>query len=202
MKPGLSLLIGMFFPDVHGDSCRGHTQHIRIDAEPPQIPEHQQVYDVLTQRQWLEMIQEIYDVFKLPTDITIRTRSCDGVSNAWYIQGTVTICYEYLEGIRKDMPQVTTLKGLTPTDAVVGQYVYTVSHELGHALFDVLDIPLLGRPEDAADQFAAYMMLQLDKEQAYRLLGGAAYSYKNYIRNQQVAARWNIRKSTLPLVSL
>ena len=68
MKPGLSLPIGMFFPDVHGDSCRGHTQHIRIDAEPPQIPEHQQVYDVLTQRQWLEKIQEIYDVFKLPTD--------------------------------------------------------------------------------------------------------------------------------------
>jgi hypothetical protein len=99
------------------------------------------------------------------------------------------------------MPQVTTLEGLTPTDAVVGQYVYTVSHELGHALFDVLHIPLLGRSEGAADQFAAYMMLQLDKEQAYRLLGGAAYSYKNYIRNQQVAARWNIRKSTLPFKS-
>ena len=53
------------------------------------------------------------------------------------------------------MPQVTTLEGLTPTDAVVGQYVYTVSHELGHALFDVLHIPLLGRSEGAADQFAA-----------------------------------------------
>jgi hypothetical protein len=67
-----------------------------------------------------------------------------GVSNAWYI------CYEYLEDIRKTMPQATTLQGLTPADAVIGQYVYTVSHELGHALFDVLDIPLLGQPEDAA----------------------------------------------------
>ena len=90
------------------------------------------------------------------------------------------------------MPQATTLQGLTPADAVIGQYVYTVSHELGHALFDVLDIPVLGQPEDAADQFAAYMMLQLDKDQSHRLLAGAAYSYKNYIRNQQV---------TVPLIA-
>jgi hypothetical protein len=84
------------------------------------------------------------------------------------------------------------LQGLTPADAVIGQYVYTVSHELGHALFDVLDIPILGQPEDAADQFAAYMMLQLDKDQSHRLLAGAAYSYRNYIRNQQV---------TVPLIA-
>lgn len=90
------------------------------------------------------------------------------------------------------MPQATTLQGLTPADAVIGQYVYTVSHELGHALFDVLDIPILGQPEDAADQFAAYMMLQLDKDQAHRLIAGAAYSYTNYIRNQQV---------TVPLIA-
>jgi Putative metallopeptidase len=29
-------------------------------------------------------------------------------------------------------------------------------------------------------------MLQLDKEQAHRLIAGAAYTYKNYIRNQKV----------------
>jgi hypothetical protein len=90
------------------------------------------------------------------------------------------------------MPPATTLQGLTPSDAVIGQFVYTVSHELGHALFDVLDIPVLGQPEDAADQFAAYIMLQLDRDQAHRLLAGAAYSYKNYIRNQQV---------TVPLIA-
>jgi hypothetical protein len=194
MRPGLRLLIGLFaLTSMHAAVAdEPRTQRIQIEAEPPSNPELQEIYDVLKQRQWLEKMQEIYGVFKLPTDITIRAMSCNGISNAWYTRGVVTICYEYLDDIRKSMPQATTLQGLTPADAVIGQYVYTVSHELGHALFDVLDIPILGQSEDAADQFAAYMMLQLDKDQAHRLLAGAAYSYKNYIRNQQV---------TVPLIA-
>jgi hypothetical protein len=61
MKPGLSLLIGMFALTsmvIAAAADESHTQRIRIDAGPPQNPEHQQVYDVLTQRQWLEKIQE------------------------------------------------------------------------------------------------------------------------------------------------
>jgi hypothetical protein len=194
MKFGLLLLIGLFaltsMEAAAADEPRA--QRIQVEAEPPGNPELQEVYDVLKERQWLEKIQEIYGVFKLPADITIKATSCNGVSNAWYTHGVVTICYEYLDDIRKSMPQATTLQGLTPSDAVIGQFVYTVSHELGHALFDVLDIPLLGQPEDAADRFAAYMMLQLDRDQAHRLLAGAAYSYNNYIRNQQV---------TVPLIA-
>jgi hypothetical protein len=194
MRFGLRLLIGLFalisMQAALADEPRA--QRIQVEAEPPSNSELQAIYDVLKQRQWLEKIQEIFGVFKLPTDITIRATSCNGVSNAWYARGVVTICYEYLDDIRKSMPQATTLQGLTPADAVIGQYVYTVSHELGHALFDVLDIPVLGQPEDAADQFAAYMMLQLDKDQSHRLLAGAAYSYKNYIRSQQV---------TVPLIA-
>ena len=137
---GLSFLICIFALTplvIPAAADEPRTQRIQIEAEPPQNPEHQDVYDVLKQRRWLENTQEVYSVFKLPTDITIRTTSCSGVSNAWYTRGTVTICYEYLEDIRKTMPQATTLQGLTPADAVIGQYVYTVSHELGHALFDV-----------------------------------------------------------------
>lgn len=54
MKPGLSLLIGMFALTsmvIAAAADEPHTQRIRIDAGPPQNPEHQQVYDVLTQRQ-------------------------------------------------------------------------------------------------------------------------------------------------------
>jgi hypothetical protein len=194
MRSGLLLLIGLFALTSLEAAVADepHAQRIQIEAEPPSDPELKEIYDVLKQRQWLEKIQEIYSVFKLPADITIRATSCNGISNAWYTHGVVTICYEYLDDIRKSMPQATTLQGLTPSDAVIGQFVYTVSHELGHALFDVLDIPILGQPEDAADQFAAYMMLQLDRDQAHRLLAGAAYSYNSYIRNQQV---------TVPLIA-
>jgi len=61
-------------------------------------------------------------------------------------------------------------------------------HEMGHAMFDLLDVPVFGRSEDAADQFATYMVLQFGKEQARRLILGTAYSYKNYILNPTVTA--------------
>jgi hypothetical protein len=63
---------------------------------------------------------------------------------------------------------------------------------MGHAIFDVLDIPLLGRAEDAADQFATYLMLHLGKDQARRLISGAAYSYNSYLGGPRV---------TVPLVA-
>jgi hypothetical protein len=72
---------------------------------------------------------------------------------------------------------------VTPTDAVVGQFFYAAAHEMGHAVFDLYDVPMFGRPEDAADQFAAYMMLQFGKDHARTLIGGAAYSYKNFVHD-------------------
>ena len=48
-------------------------------------------------------------------------------------------------------------------------------HETGHAVFNMLQIPVLGREEDAADQFAAYLMLRLGKDEARRMILGSAY---------------------------
>jgi len=50
-------------------------------------------------------------------------------------------------------------------------------HEVGHAVFDYLSVPVLGREEDAADQFAAYVLLQFAESDARRLIYGVAYSY-------------------------
>ena len=52
-------------------------------------------------------------------------------------------------------------------------------HEFAHALFDMLDVPVLGREEDAADQVAAYINLQFGKAEARRLIMGTAYAYWN-----------------------
>lgn len=42
---------------------------------------------------------------------------------------------------------------------VLGNTLFAVYHELGHALIDLLDLPVVGREEDAADGFAAMMMI-------------------------------------------
>jgi hypothetical protein len=59
-------------------------------------------------------------------------------------------------------------------------------HESAHAVFDQLQVPVLGREEDAADLFSAYIVLQLGKEDARRLILGSAYQYKTDVLSPQV----------------
>lgn len=161
---------------------------IRIEYVIPSSSEHQTVYQIIKERHALEKLQEIYGAFRLPIDLGLRTVECDGVSNAWYQRGQVSVCYEYLNEILKMMPQQTTEAGIAPVDAIAGQFFYVLSHEMGHAMFDLLDVPVFGRSEDAADQFATYIMLQFGKDQARRLIMGAAHSYKNYVMKPNVTA--------------
>lgn len=177
-----------------------HAQHgadtarpdrIQIEYIQPKTPAHQQIYETIKERQVLEKLKEIFSPFKLPSTIAMRTMSCDGVSNAWYSrqsgQPTMTICYEYLADILKNVPADGTAK-ISRSDAIIGQLFYVVAHEMGHAAFDLLDIPIFGRTEDAADQFSTYIMLKFAKEESRRLIIGAAYSYKDVVESKGVQA--------------
>lgn len=42
---------------------------------------------------------------------------------------------------------------------VIGNTLFTVYHELGHGLVDMLNLPVIGREEDAVDGFAAVTMI-------------------------------------------
>jgi hypothetical protein len=177
-------LVGLAAPAAADES---RPNRILIEYVPPKNPDHQKLYETLKERQVLEKLQQIFSPFKLPIDVTLKTVGCDGVDNAWYQRPTMTICYEYLDNIAKTAPKETTAAGITPQDAVIGQLFYVVGHEMGHAMFDLLNVPLFGKPEDAADQFAAYLMLKLGKDQARRVIGGAAYTYKDYVEVKKVA---------------
>ena len=164
------------------------SKRIGIEYELPKDPAHQPIYEMLKERRVLEKLQEIFSPFQLPIELTFKTVGCDGVSNAWYSRPTVSICYEYLAEIQRDMPKETTPAGVTPADAVLGQFFYAVAHETGHAMFDLLNVPVFGHQEDAADQFAGYIILQFGKADARRLILGAAHSYSKYVKNPTVTA--------------
>jgi hypothetical protein len=116
----------------------------------------------------------------------MQTRGCDGVSNAWYDGESVTVCYEYLDDLWKNVPEKTTEAGITPIDALIGPFLDVFLHEAGHAMFDLLRVPLFGREEDAADQFSTFIMLRFDKAEARRLIVGSAYQYKGDIKSANV----------------
>src|SRR5262245_26663170 len=53
-------------------------------------------------------------------------------------------------------------------------------------MFNFYKVPFFGGPTDAADPFAAYMMLQFGKSEARRLIGGAAVIFRRFVRDPKV----------------
>ena len=185
----LAVLLGISVTPTAADDDQPN--RVRIEYGPPRTPEQKVIYDLMMQHRPLEKFQEIFSPFRLPIELTLRVKNCDGISNAWYERPTVTICYEYINDISKSVPTEVVqtdavFAGVTRADAMFGQFFYAVAHEMGHAMFDYLDVPIFGRAEDAADGFAAYMILELGKRDAMRMILGAAYSYKEYIKNPRV----------------
>ena len=162
---------------------------IRIEYVPPKNAKLATAYNLVQQRGALEMMRKVFAPLRLPVPLTIRTKDCDGVSNAYYQrendQPTISICYEYLVEIWNVMPKETAAAMVTASDAVIGQLFFALAHEFGHAVFDIFDIPVFGREEDAADQFATYMMLQFGEDRAHRLITGSAFSYREFIKNHK-----------------
>ncbi len=159
------------------------TNQVRINYVSPKNPAHQQVYELLKERQSLEKLQEFLSPFRLQWTLNISLTECDGEADAMYSDVTITICYEYIEDLRTYMPAKTTPAGIEPIDTLVGPFVDTVLHEFAHALFDYLDVPVLGREEDAADQVSAYIYLQLGKAEARRLITGTVYAYMREVQD-------------------
>jgi putative metallopeptidase DUF4344 len=157
-------------------------KRVVIDYVLPDNPEHKPLYDLLRQHQALERVQTLLVPIRWPRTLRLEVKGCDGESNAWYEQGIVTVCYEYLDDLWRSANSPKRPDYITREDAFVGPFIDVFLHEAGHAMFDLLKVPLLGREEDAADQVAAYLVLQLPKEQTRGLVLGNAYSYASELK--------------------
>lgn len=150
------------------------TNQVSFRYVPPKNPAHQRVYKRLKERRVLEKLQEFLSPFRLPRKLKFLLAGCAGEDDAYYGDDTITICYEYADKLVKNMPAKTTAAGIAPIDTVIGPFFTTCLHEFAHALFDMLKVPVFGREEDAADQVAAYISLQLGAVEARRIITGAA----------------------------
>lgn len=181
----------LLLPDAHDQAGRNvyvtATQidqpgRVMIQYDAPTDPDLQALHNRLKDHRFLETIQWILSPLLLPEPLTVKTTQC-GVMNAWYrrenSRPTVTLCYELLKMISQSGPKPTDPN--TPTDAVIGQAVWLALHETGHAVFDIFNVPIFGHAEDAADNFATFVMLQMGKDQAKRLIDGAAWAWKGYV---------------------
>lgn len=180
MKKTLVLVIGCIFLATIATTtaiAKPKPDRIRIQYVPPKEPEHQVIYEDMQERLALERIQEFLSPYLLPKTLKLELAGCDGEADAFYGDEVITICYEYLQYLWDNRPEKTTASGIEPADAIVGPLVDTTLHEFAHALFDMLDIPVFGPEEAAADYLAAYIWLQLGEEESVRLIRGTTYAF-------------------------
>ncbi|WP_210483464.1 DUF4344 domain-containing metallopeptidase [Microvirga antarctica] len=162
--------------------AEGGRTPIRIAYVPPKDPSHEMLYQTLRSNRVLERLRASLAGITLPKVLTMRIEGCDGDVNASYEASdtTLTICYEYLAYIQElahDLPPAAAAEGLTPGNYVIGPFLEVVLHELAHAIFDLKKVPILGREEDAADQLAAYALLQMGEQEARRTIASIAAMY-------------------------
>ncbi len=147
-------------------------EYVQPDAE--KHPEFVPIYQRLKDRKALELFRQFLAPlkFKDGQKLILKLDQCGG-RYARYIRQTpavVTICYEFDQEIVRLAPtttvQLVQTQGHPPVHADaarIGPFALEVLHGVALATFDLLDIPVWGRKDDAADRVAALVMLQFSK---------------------------------------
>lgn len=147
-------------------------KHNSAAADPNQYNDFTTIYAWLRVRQPLEEIQKFLAPLRLPRQIKLQVDSCGAERRAYVSGGPVTVCYELIDKIEK------TASGITDSDTkqmvIVGTFTEAVLHELAYAIFDVLQVPVWGREDDAADRLTAFVMMQFPENVARTTIIGAA----------------------------
>ena len=160
---------------------------VEIEYLAPTSARFENVYESLQQRKILEELQHFLAPLHLPHPLRLLAKQC-GVVNAFYNPSSrsLTICYELVAEIVDSAPQTVSEDGfVTREAAIVGNLIGVLLHEGGHMLFDMLDVPVFGREEDAADETASFMALQFNKDVARTIVKGFVYFWA---REQDPAA--------------
>lgn len=194
MSAALCALVGLVFSGITVWAQTAATGQIKIEYVKPKDQLHQPLFEVLKERRLLERLQKFFSPLRLPKPLLLKVEGCDGDSNAWFEGDAVTVCYEYLYEVVATARKRSKPGGLSEQDAIVGGFFDVFLHEVGHAIFNYFDVPILGREEDAADQVAAYVMLNLGKEEARRLISGAIYFYAAEIG---ATSAWRLRRKRI-----
>ncbi|MEZ5923081.1 MAG: DUF4344 domain-containing metallopeptidase [Hyphomicrobiaceae bacterium] len=160
-------------------SDRLTNESLVIDYVEPRDPAYLPVMQRLKDQQLLERLQQFLSPVRFKHKLRLTARQCtlDGSPNAFYypLDWQLNICYEIV-GFLDKMTPTEPVNGVPPKRVIMGALAGVILHEVGHALFDNLEVPVLGREEDAADQLAAFLALQFDKDVATTVVTGMAYA--------------------------
>jgi hypothetical protein len=150
-------------------------KQVDIEYVRPKSPQFRQIYDDLTKRKVLEELREFLTPLKLPRKLVVKLEECGAPYREYNAGGPATICYEVVGQI----VQIANKANPDLRDSVIeGTFVQAVLHEVAHAVIDILQVPVWGRMNDAADRLAAFIMMNFGDEVARRTIIGTAVFFE------------------------
>jgi hypothetical protein len=143
----------------------------------PKNPAFRPIYERLKRRQVLEELSAFMSPLALTRKLPVKIDQCGRMVEPYQPGGGVTICYEFIAEIERLAPKDKTALGISREVAIAGAFIQLVLHETAHAVFDILEIPVWGREDDAADRLAGFLMVQFGKDIALTTLMGTAHFF-------------------------
>ncbi len=184
---------------------------IEIEYNEPTSAKYQPIYQRLKERKLLEQLAAFLSPLKLQGALVLSLeegdpRACGGPNSYYDLAGKLHLCYSWFHymdtEVAREHPRepnepfgamsLGLIPGFSRPEVIIGGAVGVILHELGHALFDIQDIPVFGREEDAADQIAALLMLQFGKDVALTTIKGT-YNVWHHLN----AAKLRANKGTI-----
>jgi putative metallopeptidase DUF4344 len=157
----------------------------------PVKPNHNVYRTRLRQRRALEEFVEFLSPLRLPFTLGVYASDCRGgrEDSPHYsdYERAINMCYSFVGVAEDGLAKLAELQKTntwwppaSPEQYLTGLYAGVLLHETGHALTDLLDLPVFGREEDMADQIAAYIALQFGKKDARQVVLGFAYLWSMF----------------------
>jgi hypothetical protein len=148
---------------------------IEIAYVPPANANYRPIHDRLKKLQVLEELKQFLVPLRLPRKLTVQVDQCGAATRPYKPGGAATICYELVEQIERVAAKADPDQQQT---VIVGTFVQAVFHEVAAAVLDILQVPVWGRREDAADRLAGFIMLQFGEEVARQTVIGTAIFFE------------------------
>lgn len=176
----------------------------RYEYLAPEAPQLAAIHARVTELDLLRALPEIEwldGLLALPAPITYATEQCgEPTALYWPERNRVVLCYELLRALYQQGLQWAAANGQAgaAADDAARRYVlantrFILSHETGHALIELLDLPVTGLQEDAVDQFATVLM---------QGIAGADESPAQVYQNLRMAANWFLARGAADEFSL
>ena len=149
-----------------------------VQFAPPRNADERLLVQLLRAAQLPQVFTELGKHLKLPRNIVIRVQG--GNAGPYYNPTTRTIILNHpfsalvLNVFQKEYPKITAHR-LGELFAELEYFV--LFHEVGHALVDQWDLPVVGREEDAVDAFSTIFMTEFVNEGEFALAGADFFYY-------------------------